>query len=304
MLKALLTAPLFQFLLIGAVITLIWSTLQDEGITAREPIVIGEARMAELVAGFGQLRQRPPTPQELTDLIEAAIREEVLYREALKRGLAQGDAIVRQRLAQKMEFALVPPAPADPPEEAVLQRYLNTHNERYQRPPEVALRQLYLSRDERGAALEEDAVAILAALEAGADPAALGDPILLPRRLTRTSVANVRRVFGPEFAQAVLLAPVGEWSGPVQSAYGLHLVRIDEKTPPADPALDDIRDAVIRDYQADQRRAVLEGAYADLESGYDITIDYGDTNSAVDTTSDDQAPPEESRPAERGGAAE
>ena len=37
-------------------------------------------------------------------LVDARVREEILYREALTLGLERGDAIVKRRLAQKMEF--------------------------------------------------------------------------------------------------------------------------------------------------------------------------------------------------------
>ena len=55
------------------------------------------------VAWTAQWR-RPPTPEEMRGLVEARVREEILYREALALGLDRGDAIVKRRLAQKMEF--------------------------------------------------------------------------------------------------------------------------------------------------------------------------------------------------------
>jgi peptidyl-prolyl cis-trans isomerase C len=39
-------------------------------------------------------------------LIRAHVKEEVLYREALAMGLDKGDAIVRRRMAQKVEFLI------------------------------------------------------------------------------------------------------------------------------------------------------------------------------------------------------
>lgn len=46
----------------------------------------------------------PPIPQQMLGLVEARVREEVLYREALALGLDKGDAIVRRQPARKMEF--------------------------------------------------------------------------------------------------------------------------------------------------------------------------------------------------------
>jgi hypothetical protein len=44
--------------------------------------------------------QRPPGPGELRGLVDARVREEVLYREALAMGLDQGDGMIRRQLAQ------------------------------------------------------------------------------------------------------------------------------------------------------------------------------------------------------------
>ncbi len=45
---------------------------------------------------------RLPNDRELQDLLDIWIRDEVLYREALERGLDRNDEIVRRRLTQKM----------------------------------------------------------------------------------------------------------------------------------------------------------------------------------------------------------
>ncbi len=49
---------------------------------------------------------RPPTGRELRRLIDEAVRDEILYREALRLSLDRDDPIVRRRLAQKMTFML------------------------------------------------------------------------------------------------------------------------------------------------------------------------------------------------------
>ena len=68
--------------------------------------------------------QGPPTPAELEGLIEAHIREEVLYREARALGLEQDDTIVRRRMAQKMEFLFEDLAPLAEPTEEELRVFL------------------------------------------------------------------------------------------------------------------------------------------------------------------------------------
>jgi len=44
-----------------------------------------------------------PGPEQLENLLKGFIRDEILYREALRAGLAANDDIVRGRLIQKIE---------------------------------------------------------------------------------------------------------------------------------------------------------------------------------------------------------
>jgi hypothetical protein len=72
----------------------------------REPeeIVIGPGELAAARAEGLSLLGRPPQGGELDALLEARAREEILYREALSRGLDREDAGVRRRLVRNLSF--------------------------------------------------------------------------------------------------------------------------------------------------------------------------------------------------------
>ena len=81
------------------------------GAASREPRTTDDNRIEVTADDLRQIEiawtaqwRRPPTPDEMRGLVDARVREEILYREALNLGLEQGDAIVKRRLAQKMEF--------------------------------------------------------------------------------------------------------------------------------------------------------------------------------------------------------
>lgn len=265
--------PLAQFLLIGAVLAALFAAVsgRQESTGARESIVVSKTRIATLTDGFARTFQRPPSAAEVDRLIEAYVREEVLVREARKLGLDRNDSIIRERLAQKMTFVLEPPAAEQEPADAELAAFLERNREAYRKPPEVAFQQVYLSGD--GDAHAARAAKTLQALRAGADPATLGDPILLPPETDLVSIADVRRRFGPDFARALLRLPIGEWSGPVPSPYGSHLVRLSDRTSPEDPPLAAIREDVARDFDAERRRALLNARVEDLRAAYDLILE-------------------------------
>jgi len=71
------------------------------------------------------------TPEERRALAEEYVREELLYREALKLGLEQHDYVIRRRLAQKLEFVAAAMVPQAPPDDAALQAYYAQHKADY-----------------------------------------------------------------------------------------------------------------------------------------------------------------------------
>jgi hypothetical protein len=98
-----LREPLVHFLALGAGLFLLFALLGDS--SGRDDRVVVSAAQVELLAqGFARTWQRPPTPEELSGLVEEYVREEIYYREALTMGLDRDDTIVRRRMQQKLEF--------------------------------------------------------------------------------------------------------------------------------------------------------------------------------------------------------
>ena len=100
----LLREPLVHFLMIGAGIFLIGALVGSPVETGPERIVITKGQVEQAVTEWSQTRERVPTDQELAGLIDAEIKNEILYREAIAMGLDREDPIVRRRLRQKMEL--------------------------------------------------------------------------------------------------------------------------------------------------------------------------------------------------------
>jgi parvulin-like peptidyl-prolyl isomerase len=104
----------------------------------------------------------------------------------------------------------------------------------------------------------------------------LGDPISLPDELRDAPLSEVGRLFGEVFAARLEALPLDEWSGPIESGYGAHLVRIEQRVPGSPPTLDQVREAVLRDWQAAQVTAAQEAFYQSLRQGYTVEIERGD----------------------------
>jgi hypothetical protein len=265
--------PLVHFLLLGAALFVLYDVIAGER-DAPDRIVVDSARVEQLALGFTRVWQRPPTEAELAGLVEDFVREEVYYREALAMGLDRDDTIVRRRMRQKLEFLSEDLVALAEPGEAELEAWLNEHADDYRVEPRAAFRQVYVSRERHGEAAEATAEALLARLsEGGEDGGALGDASLLPASLPLSPQREIAKHFGDDFAAVVLTLEPGAWSGPVESTFGLHLVRLEAREPARAPALEEVRQAVERDWAAAERREANEAFYQALRERYELTLE-------------------------------
>ena len=271
--RPLLREPLLHFLVLGATLFALhaWVGGTDRG--TGDDIVLTRGRIEQLAAGFARVRQREPDAQELDALIDDAIREEILYREARALGLDQDDTIVRRRLRQKIEFVSEDLASLPEPTDAELQAWRDAHSEAYRRETSYGLTQVYLDPQKRGSHMDREVADLLASLRDLRIEDRPGDPFLLPARYDRIGAAQLSRLFGEDFERSLRASAVGAWHGPVASGYGVHVVLLHAREEGGVPPVDDIRDALRTDWIAARRREANEAFYAGLRGRYDVTIE-------------------------------
>jgi hypothetical protein len=272
--RKILREPLLHFLVLGAGLFLLFGVVGRQAGERSDRIVVTEAKIGNLAELFERTWRRAPTAAELEGLIDDHIKEEILYREAVALGLDRDDIVIRRHLRQKMEFVSADFADQAEPTEADLRAFLAEHPERFRAPARISFAQVYLSVDRRGEDAPGDAERMLVALNAGeAEPIEVGDPFLLEQDHRDLRVPDVERLFGRAFAAAVAELPVGRWSGPVKSGYGLHLVLVRERSPARLPDLDQVRQAVAREWRAARRHEAHAAFYDALRAGYEVTVE-------------------------------
>ncbi len=271
-----LREPLVHFLALGAGLFLLFRVASGPEDGGSGQIVVSAARVELLAQGFARTWQRPPTPEELGGLIEDHVREDVYYREALAMGLDRDDTIVRRRMRQKLEFFAADMLDAVDPTEEELSAYLAEHPERFRVASRVTFEHVFFNRDRRGEAAGGDAEKLRERLLAGEesrDVTQLGDRLPLPRKYTNVGTDKVARRFGPDFVERLAEMPAGEWAGPIESGYGLHLVRIREREPGIVPTLEDAREAVEREWRATRKEEAGEAFYQGLRERYEVIVE-------------------------------
>lgn len=266
---ALLREPLVHFLAAGALVFLALSGRAPDAGERR--IVVNEAVVAGLVNGYVQSFRRPPTDEELDGLIRDYVRGEVYYREALRLGLDRDDDVVKKRLRNKMLAIAGAEAEATKPSDSQLQALLDKDPARYGEPPRYTLEQRYLGAD--NPALRAAIRSALAKTQAGATPALQAQPIPLPARLDAAPLFDIATQFGDDFADGLSKAPVGQWTGPIVSGFGLHVIKIERREQPPRPKLDDIRQRLENDWRSAAVQKAEEDSLNSLLKGYDVVIE-------------------------------
>jgi peptidyl-prolyl cis-trans isomerase C len=274
-----LREPLFHFLLLGALLFGLHALVKDPRVqsTNGKQIEVSASDIQMLRERWIKQWGQPPSEAQLRGLIKDLIREEILYREALALGLDRNDTIIRRWLAQKMEFLSQDMTVPTDPTDAELARYFEEHRDTYWTPARVSFSHIYFSKDLHGAATADNARRILAELRSEADPPShapeRGDRFMLQHDYPARSQQEMIELFGRAFAAALFELDPGVWQGPVESSYGLHLVRVSERIQPRLSDLSEVRDQVRQDVLDAQRHEANEAFYVNLRRRYEVVVD-------------------------------
>ena len=274
-LSKIIREPLLHFVLIGAVVFGVYTLAGDSVDEPRDKIVVTEGRVEQLAQFFAKTWQRPPSSEELRGLVNAYVKEEVYYREAVRLGLDRDDTLIRRRMQQKLEFLTEPNDEALQADNATLQTYLDANKATFRVEPKIAFDQVFLKPDKPGEAAPVRAKRTLEVPKTSKPddvPADIGDPTLLERSMPLSPLSGIARSFGESFAANLTNLPQNQWAGPIESPYGLHLVRVIERIDGYDLALADSREVVKQKWRADKRDAFQDQAYDQLLSKYEVVL--------------------------------
>ena len=263
MIRRLLREPLVHFAALGVIVFAAYALLGRRAAPAGGALVVSAETVATLARGLPG-----GDPRGVRERVERYVDDELLYREAVARELHRDDPIVRRRLIQKMRFLAEDAGDAEPTE-AELAGYLASHAADYTTAARVRFHQLFFAHDRWGSAAR-----------ARAEARAVGDADRFPGNdpsSTLATAAELAKSYGPRFADAVLAAPTGTWSGPIESSLGVHLVFVDERRSAEVARLGQVRSRVRLALLEDRRGAAYAAALRRLRDKYDVTIDWSGT---------------------------
>lgn len=201
-----------------------------------------------------------------------AIEDELLYREALRLRIAEGDIIVRQRLVQKLLVLAEDVAGASEPlTDAVLQDCFAKTKDQWKLPASIQFVHVVGSSRDIVSGLRDQVQTFTADPAHDQDIPPFGESFATNRRVT-ANLADVAHAFGPDFAATIAKLPVRTWSDPVASKYGFHLVRVLAYSPEKPATMEDVRGQLAVDCQRQRREEAVRHYVERLFRQYDVYV--------------------------------
>ena len=243
MLKKLLKEPFLHFLVLGGFISYIY-TLTNQNSTQENSIVISQPRVNQLISNWKKKFFREPTEEEKEELIQNEIYQEIMYKEALTLGLDKNDAIIKRRLAQKMEFVSFDRIALEPPRDEELKSFMLKHKEKYSYPLRVSFTQEVLGTQQK----------------------------LFKPLYSNMTEFDISRHFGRAFAKELFALDMDKKPHKLHSAYARHQVTILSKDAPKMKSFQEIKSIVKKDFLESMNEKLNQEIYKAMKAEYSIQV--------------------------------
>jgi hypothetical protein len=260
--KMLLQEPLLHFCLVGGLFFWLAGGLAS----VDNEIVVNAGLKTALVADYERKHGMEPSAAQLEGLTDTWIDDEILYREALRLGLAESDPVMRRRLIQAMKFLAEDEAGGLAATEKQLQAVLAENSEALTIQPTVSFEHVFFKK-ENTASLSLDSY--LVKLESN-KPVTGSDAFIHGQKFDGLTRSRINTLFGEAFADGIFGLKVNRWLGPLRSSFGDHLVRVNQYEEARVPVLDEVANQVVGLWREQERDKALARRLQRLRGEYKI----------------------------------
>ena len=258
--RQLIRSRLLHFIVLGFVLYVVDGHFERQN--QRVLTCLTPSQRVVLAADWARNTGRAPSANELTQLVNVALDEQMLVSEAMLQGLhksdqviiqrllrdadflgikgdsqdkidavlamdvAAGDEVVRRRLIQLMQHESALNLPGLAPSKDELDTIYSQRPDLGMVPLRLSFEHVFFDSSHSNARVRAE----LMLLENTRDRQD-GDVFLDGNHFSNLNRVAITSKFGEDFSLALASSakPIGSWFGPLQSAYGFHLVRINNR---------------------------------------------------------------------------
>jgi peptidyl-prolyl cis-trans isomerase C len=214
-------------------------------------------------------------PKLRADVPSHVIDEELLYREALQLGLDRELTRVpetgasRKVLIEQMRLLLSRPEHEERMSDVEIRKYYQAHRDRFRVPGQISFRQVFfpLNTTTNNHGKWET---VLLKLRAGSPSREVSERFSSPHPLGLefhgASEEFLSRRFGIRFTVGLRRLKLHEWTGPIESPLGHHLIFIEKRFPPSVAPLASVRQTIIAAISKEHADRRLEWAISRLRN--------------------------------------
>ena len=276
--KKFLKEPLFHFVLLGALIFIVYALFGRHSFS-KDKIVVTTQDIEYLTNLWMREWNRTPTKEELNNIINDYIQEEALYREALKLGLDKDDKIVRRRMAQKMKFIMEDNVEVKDPTEQELKQYFEKNKERYKESKRYSFYQIAFLGGEESRMKALDIKEKLKSNPSGAET--YGNHTSIPYDISDKSNEEIDMMFGQGFSAHLKGLKLNEWQEPLRSGLGYHVINIYKTGKARIPEFEQIKSTVQEDWMKEEKQKLQAQKLKELIGRYDVEVESNERKSKI-----------------------
>lgn len=253
--------PLVYFFLVAFVLFSVNISQERE----KDSIVLDDDMVHYIIDQREKLQLKSLSLEEKKQVINTYIDNELLYKEAQRRGL-DNDARIKKQMIQKMSVVLTSEVPE--PNDIALQAYYKNHKEHYAKAASRDIEQVFfatttpipegfleqLSEDETLARTQGDSSMFFGA------------------KFYKIRDRELITLLGKEAAKAILSISDSQWHGPITSTLGQHFIKLTQVYPKEYASYSEVKAYLVQDYTLNEHKKQLRQALDKLREKQTLTI--------------------------------
>ena len=222
-------------------------------------------RLRRALDAVSSRKKEEPSRETRARLLAGVIQEELLFQQARRLGILDNDELIRRRAVQKvLELARLE-VKGRPVDEEALRAFYRGHEAGFVREDRVRITQIFVpagkdeAREGQAASLARQLHQRLEAGETWEEVAASSThPVPLGKFSGWLVAGKLTDYFGEKLSKAVMSTRKGEYTEPVRTGLGHHVVRVLDRAGGDAPPFEKVRSRVLEKYRRALSRAAVD----------------------------------------------